>query len=142
MTDPVTIEPQKVSPEAAVPVAEPAYVITQEELDRLVGSVQAKASPDNKEVYEKAMAEARAEFEKAQNEKLESLARKADSERMARMEQEIILLREKANAPAYPTRKGVANTTNPFTKSEDGKQTGIRRDILEDGIRKYLNPNA
>lgn len=123
-----------------VPAAEPAYVITQEELDKLVGTVQAKAPVDEKAIYEKAAADVRKEFELAQRSRLDEAARKAEAERIAKLETEILALKE-SQAQGVHVRKGVSNTTNPFQKSEDGK-LGIRRDAMEEGIKRMLNPNA
>lgn len=128
--------------EKVVPPADPAYVITQEELDKLVGTVKAKApekTVDEKAIYEKAVAEVRAEFERTQRSKVEEATRKAEAERIAKLEAELTALKEQT--AGVHVRKGVANTTNPFQKTEDGK-TGIRKDVMEDAIRRYLNPNA
>jgi uncharacterized small protein (DUF1192 family) len=125
------------------PEPEPAFVITQEELDRLVGAVKTQATPDNKEIYEKALNEARAAFETAQNDKLEQLARKAETERIALLEQEIANLKHQQSEvlAGVTSRKGIVNTTNPFKKTDDGK-TAIRRDALEEATRKRFFPQA
>jgi len=114
--------------------------ITAEEFEKLVGVVKTKAAPDTKEVYERAAADVRAELEKAQAQKLEALARKAESDRIAKLEAELAAIKA---APASPnhTRKGFSNTDNPFKKSEDGK-LGIRVDELDAATRRFLNPNA
>jgi len=123
----------------AAPAAEPSYVITQEELDKLVGTVKANAPVDEKAIYEKAAADVRKEFELAQRSRLDEAARKAEAERIARLEAEITSLKE--NASQGSVRKGFATTTNPFQKTDDGK-TAIKMDEMEKATRRFLNPNA
>jgi hypothetical protein len=125
---------------AETPKKDNDIVITTEELEKLVGAVKAKAPVDNKEIYERALNEARAEFERAQNQRLETLAKKAESERITKLEAEIAALKA-APVQGNHTRKGISNTTNPFTKSEDGK-LGIRTDEFEQATKRFLNPNA
>jgi hypothetical protein len=126
--------------------AEPAYVITQEELDRLVGTVKQKNTEpniDHKAIYEKAVADVRKEFETAQKSKIEDIARKAESERVARLEKELLEMKQRTEslAAGITTRKGVSTTTNPFSKTDDGR-TAVRRDAIEEATRRKFFPDA
>lgn len=140
----MTTEAPKEEPKTPVTDVKPSekedITITAEEFEKLVGVVKTKAAPDTKEIYERAAADVRAELEKAQSQKLESLTRKAETERIAKLEAELAALKA-APAQATHTRKGFSNTENPFKKTEDGK-LGIRTDEFEAATKRFLNPNA
>ena len=126
----------------AEPSGEPAYVISKEELDALVGKVQPK---DDKEssAYERAKAEIRAELEVAQKQKLEELSRQAESERILRLEQELAAMKSQTAAFNPGTyRRGVAPIpVNPLVKDDKGR-VGIPKSEIERATKERFFPHA
>ena len=138
MTESETPTPVAAPVVADKPEPPKAFVISEKELDELVGRVKPK-NDDEKAIYNRAISEVRAEVEALNKTKLEESVRTAETARIANLEKEIAELKAQSEKGTF--RKGMANTVNPFKKDDKGR-TGVPLDEVNRATKAMLFPQA